>query len=208
MKQVRLPFLTIFFRTAVAVCFVGVFPLVTLGQASRVIPAIERRIETLNRQAREYDREDLARGKKKESEAESLRRARELRMQVAEDLSALQTAYNDLVLTLRSSSAGPAESSVTASATEIRKRAARLKSNLALPEPDAETQREGAIPLPPPETPRKALGTLCRYILAFVTNPIFEPGAAFDVNHATQAGRDLEAIIEVSGRLSEPTKPN
>jgi hypothetical protein len=208
MKPFRLPFSPILIHVSLAVCFAVGVPLVTPGQASRVIPAIERRIETLNRQAREYDREDLARGKKKESEAESIRRARELRMQVAEDLSALQTAYNDLVLTLRSSSAGPAESSVTASATEIRKRAARLKANLALPEPDAETQREGATPLPPPETPRKALGTLCRYILAFVTNPIFEAGAAFDVKHATQAGRDLEAIIEVSGRLSEPTKPN
>ncbi len=206
MKLVRLP-IPISFHIALVVCVAAALASVVSAQASRAIPAVERRVETLNRQARDYDRDDMARGKKKEPDAESLRRARELKIEVVEDLTGLQTSYNDLVLTLRSSGASPAENYVTTLSADIRKRAARLKANLALPEPEADPQKPSGAPMPE-EPARKSLGTLCKFILAFVTNPIFEPGAAFDVNHATQAGRDLDAIIEISGRLAEPSKPS
>lgn len=206
MKLVRLP-VPISFHIALVVCVTAGLASVVSAQASRAIPAVERRVETLNRQAREYDREDLGRGARKESDAESLRRARQIRIEVGEDLNGLQSLYNDLVLMLRSSSAGPAASYVTTSSAEIKKRAVRLKTNLALPEPEADPAKPSGKTMPE-EPMRKSLGTLCKFILAFVTNPIFEPGALFDVNHATQAARDLDVIIEISGRLAEPSKPN
>jgi hypothetical protein len=91
---------------------------------------------------------------------------------------------------------------VTKSATEIHKRALRLKENLALPEsPD--------YPAPPRQykvgnsTQLKApIVNLARLILDFTANPFFKESGVVGPD-AYQARQDLEAIIELSGSVRD-----
>jgi hypothetical protein len=94
---------------------------------------------------------------------------------------------------------------VTKSATEINKRAERLKENLALPEPNetAVTPRQytadNAAQLKAP------IVILARLILDFTSNPFFKDAGVVDMQ-AYRAQRDLEAIIQISASVRDVSK--
>ena len=100
---------------------------------------------------------------------------------------------------------------VAKSTAEIKKRATRLKKNLALPELEAESARR---PNPDvqlePERLRASLAMLSSLIDRFVSNPIFKESKLVDTQLSAQALQDLKTIIATSDeikRTSEKLKP-
>ena len=91
---------------------------------------------------------------------------------------------------------------VTKSATEINKRAERLKENLALPipvqsgEPIKEYRVENASHLKVP------IVDLARLILDFTDNPFFKEAGVLETQQAERARRDLDEIIRISEEIT------
>jgi hypothetical protein len=86
-------------------------------------------------------------------------------------------------------------------ATEIKKRATRLKINLSLPEAGKDEKpnkiREGldSVEL------KTAINDLDALVKIFVANPIFQQPGLVDVENSGKARRDLEEIIRLSDHI-------
>ena len=118
--------------------------------------------------------------------------------QIREDYRQIQIVNNDLA---RAQTAGKLDAKgVDKSVAEIRRRAARLKENMSLPEP--EKTAKPARPAAAPERVDHLLITLDNLVMSFVTNPVFEQGKVVDVKMSQKARADLEEIIEVSDRIA------
>lgn len=169
------------------------------AQAPRTLNTVERRIETLNRQAKDFERDNMGRDDKTKN-AETAKLTRQLRVEIEEDLKALQSLYNDAVMALQSGpDLRPGFGAETGRAA--RKHAVRLKSNLALPALDEKEARTAPPPLP--DTDRKTLTALCKAVHALITNPMFDGTAGIGVENGTKARMELDAIIRLAEHLSE-----
>ncbi len=87
---------------------------------------------------------------------------------------------------------------------EIAKKAARLRSNLALPK--SEEKQEAVQPsgeISTKEAFKAELLLLDRSVMSFVTNPIFQKTNVMDLRLANQAKRDLDALILMSNKLKK-----
>lgn len=116
---------------------------------------------------------------------------------IREDYVQLQVTNNDLAARVASASEDSLDlKAVASAAAEIRKRAERLKENLALPDPEGEERRT-----PEPEELKPTLAALDQLILRFVRNPVFTSPKLVDLRHSAEAARDLERIIGLSGRV-------
>jgi hypothetical protein len=125
--------------------------------------------------------------------------------QIKEDYVRIQVVNGDLA---RAASQGGALDLklVAKSASEIRKRAERLKHNLALPEPEQAAERPAAEAGDEEARLRASVSTLGKLIAGFVRNPIFREAGVFDARSAATARRDLEEIIGLSGRLKKESE--
>jgi pectate lyase len=118
--------------------------------------------------------------------------------QIREDFLRIQILNDDLQKF--ASPANPLDLSVVAkSASEITKRAERLKDNLSLPEIEKRS-RDLKVEIGVEEL-RSSISDLSNSIDAFAANPVFEKYKVVDAKLSTQARRDLEQIIEVSKRV-------
>ena len=85
--------------------------------------------------------------------------------------------------------------------SEINDRAVRLKSNLALPQPDKVQHKtlsaNGAKEF------KSALLLMDRSLMNFVNNPVFRERNVVEVNLATQATKDLDDVIVYSANLKK-----
>jgi hypothetical protein len=118
---------------------------------------------------------------------------------IREDYVQLQVTNNDLAARVASATGDSLDlKAVASAAAAIRKRAGRLKENLALPEPNGEEARP-----PEPEELKPTLAALDQLILRFVRNPVFTSTKLVDLRHSAEAARDLERIIGLSGRVKK-----
>ena len=90
---------------------------------------------------------------------------------------------------------------VAQAASEIGKRAGRLKNGLALPEAERGEHRRGTEIGAEPSQLKAALRALDALIISFVSNPGFRSVKVLDTQWPAKARRDLEEIIELSGRI-------
>jgi hypothetical protein len=125
--------------------------------------------------------------------------------QIREDFLRLQVVNNDLAKAV--SGGGQLDLKLVAKSTsEIKKRAERLKENLALPEAE-----EGAK-APPGQAPadleqlRTALSRLDGIILRFVNNLHARGVGRFDAQASGRLRRDLEAIVSLSERVKKSSE--
>jgi hypothetical protein len=86
-------------------------------------------------------------------------------------------------------------------ASEIRKRALRLKSSLALIEDNESARQESAKMEFEKDTIQDGASDLCLEISRFTTNPLFKPGAVYNVRYATEADNALDAVINISSNI-------
>ncbi|HEX8181275.1 MAG TPA: hypothetical protein VF525_17165 [Pyrinomonadaceae bacterium] len=98
---------------------------------------------------------------------------------------------------------------IAAAASEIKKRAARLKANLfpagvAADSKEKEAAQQAAqTTVAAPEDLRSLLAELDSAIAGFVTNPMFQNLRVVNTQSSAQAGRDLERVIKLSGKLRQ-----
>lgn len=128
-----------------------------------------------------------------------------LMAQTEEDFHRILTLHNEIARLL--SADKPIDYDfVSDASSEIKKRASRLQSTLALRQLPTDTlvvEKEDEIK----EAEMKdALVKLCKQIRSFVTNPVIENPNTIDANHLANARRDLESLIQFSGFLNKATK--
>ena len=183
--------------------FVSAFEISVFAQGSRTMIPIERRIETLNRQSQESERDSLRREMEgKNRKPANSKQSQAIKTQIKEDFEALQTAYNNIVINLQSGSLE--RGFVLEASADVKKYSARLRENLALPEPEKIAADEIAAKEEPNLSDRrKSLRSLCRHIYNFVTNPIFNEPTGLDVEQAANARREIDKIIELSEKIRE-----
>jgi len=130
------------------------------------------------------------------------RRSEELRMtEISEDYRELQEVNNKMMSAVMRT-AQPDFDLIVKSVSEIRRRAERLRQNLALPAPELEQK---TAPKSVEDTPamKRSLLALDRSIVSFVSSPLFKNTDVLDAEAATKTARDLAEVIELSGRAAK-----
>lgn len=124
--------------------------------------------------------------------------------QIAEDFERIQAVNNRMMAAVMRSDA-PDYRLVSDSTAEIRKRAARLRSNLPLPEPEEKGGGRAADYKGPEDAAqlKAALLRLDRALMGFVKSPVFKNPDVFDADDAARARRDLEEVVELSRLLNK-----
>ena len=123
--------------------------------------------------------------------------------QINEDFTRIQIVNNALAKSL--AAGGELDfKAVAQSASEIKKRAGRLKENLLLPEP-AEDRPKTSSGIEAWQL-KAALAELDRLVVSFVHNPGFQSIRVVDAEWSAKARSDLEGIIELSGRLKKSSE--
>jgi hypothetical protein len=92
---------------------------------------------------------------------------------------------------------------ISASISQIKSKATRLRSNLAFPKAKDVEEKQLDLTRADVKEFRAALLLLDKSIMSFVKNPLFQKASVVDVNLAAQASHDLKVIIELSGNLQK-----
>ena len=191
---------TMVMLTAALFSFVLITEITASAQGGSRPSSIQRRIEQLNRQGEQFERDNPGRNTADGSGKEDRRRSHTLMVEIKKDLESLQAGYNQIVLAMAANKSQDDDQILNA-VVEIKHCSTRLKHNLALPQPkDDQTEAPAEATTTQTEAP---LMTLRKHIYSFVMNPLFESPAVLDVEHAKNASRDLERIIEVSDSISK-----
>jgi len=162
---------------------------------SGATPATRPRLDPFQReQQRRIESEAIEQALAERPRLRDKRQQRFVLAQIKEDFLQIQVVNNGLQKTAARSA--PADlKTISKSAVEINKRAARLKENLSLPGAGAADSISSSETLPGMVT---ALG---KSIEMFVENPVFEKLGVIDAKLSAKASRDLEEIILVSQRV-------
>lgn len=201
---------------AIGIAAIAAFPTSTslencaFAQTGRAPSTIQRRVDQLNRQGEEYEREQLNEDLKgRPDKPRDRKQAQALAAEVEQDFKDLQESYNMIVLAMAAKT-GFAYDSVSDAINEISKCSTRLKHNLALPQQDNVAEK-GQQPARDSGQIDELLLTLRKHIYSFVTNPLFESKGVLNIEQAKGASSDLDRIIELSKtikRNSERSKEN
>ena len=181
------------FIIVAAVAFVCVVSS-SLQAQSRTLPnqtdnIAGRDIDSRERQMRKIDVE-----KDKE------RDPKDIMVEVNEDLSRLNDLNQALAAKATGTNQPPSYKDIAASLTEVKKRAVRLKSSLALPQEENEEKSSGFKDAEKAEL-AMALAALNKLLDGFLHNPIFSDSGPLDLRLAARARRDLEDVIVLSEKL-------
>lgn len=183
--------------TVAALAFVALSPTVARAQFSPSTRAArdERRTDLLTRQRMLHDLDKLAK-----AQPPKVPDTRPAYNEVAEEFKQLQL-FNYSLAGVADPKAPLEYARVRKESAEVRKRAARLKSYLSLPEVEADVKQEKAAEIETPEALRAAVGRLDALVNSFVWNPVFQKPGVVDLEQSTQAGRDLAGILGLSERI-------
>lgn len=184
------------------------FPLVTLAALTlaALAPAASRAQSA--RDTRDARRSDLLVRQRmlEDLERRASRRpvrppdARPVYKEVAEDFRQLQLVNYSL--------AGAADpkteldlARVKRESSEVRKRAARLRDYLSLPEVEESKKVDKGAEPQTPEALRSAVKRLDGLVNSFAWNPVFQRPGVVDFEQSTRASRDLLGIIALSEQI-------
>ncbi|HEU4835471.1 MAG TPA: hypothetical protein VFS90_13675 [Pyrinomonadaceae bacterium] len=121
------------------------------------------------------------------------RQLKALMAQTEEDFTRILTLHNEIARAL-SSKKDLDYHFVSDATAEIKKRASRVQSTLALRlSPDDAPVNETSAP-----ELKDSLIKLCKEIRSFVTNPVIENPNLVDATQLPRARRDLESLIQLS----------
>ncbi len=122
--------------------------------------------------------------------------------QIREDFIRIQVVNNDLAKTV--AGGGQLDLKLVAkSASEIKRRAERLRDNLALPEEGGGDKSPKALPPADAEQLKAALSQLDGMVLKFANELHAKGVRRFDAKSSAKMRRDLEEIIALSGRAKK-----
>lgn len=131
--------------------------------------------------------------------------------QMREDFVRIQVVNYELADVVRhgssSSGGGTLDLKLIAkSVAEIKKRARRLKDNMALPETGNVFERPQMEVGPEAGQLKSSLSVLNKLIIGFVNNPMFKEANVVDVQLSVKAKHDLEDIIEISEQIKKSSE--
>jgi hypothetical protein len=122
--------------------------------------------------------------------------------QLSEDFRRIQVIRNDVARAL--AGGGTLDyARVSEQAAEVRKRALRMQSYLALHDPRGDAKSHAAAAAAGEGRLKEALVLLCKRIDSFVANPRFKSPDVLDVEGSARAERDLQEIISLSTAVRE-----
>ena len=192
------------FYTTAAVALVLLLPCVLRAQdATTQSMRDARRNERESRQRALWDLEREAH--KPTSNAKRIAAQRLAFLQIKEDFEMLQVASYSLSDAIGSGSA-PDYGQVIKQAVEVKKRAARLKTNLSLPEPEKDEKQKKDEEIFADEHLKTAATDLLSLVQSFVLSPVFQQPGVLDAQHSIKAGRELERIIRLSEQIRKGTE--
>lgn len=166
-------------------------------------PPADRRNADRMRQQDMSNREWQLRNFGNDSNAPKDRRQIEaLLAQTEEDFNRILTIHNEFARLLTNSK--PIEYNFISDATaEIKKRATRLQSTLNLHQLPTDTPVVEKTEDLDDAQLKDALFHLCKQIKSFVTNPVIANPSTVDAQQLTNARRDLESLIQLSGHIKK-----
>jgi hypothetical protein len=126
------------------------------------------------------------------------RQVKALMEQTEEDFTRILTLHNEIARAL-SSKRDLDYHFVYEATAEIKKRASRVQSTLAL---DLSSDETPVRAKSDPEI-KDSLIKLCKEIRSFVTNPVIENANTVDAEQLKRARRDLESLIQLSGLIKK-----
>jgi len=130
------------------------------------------------------------------------RQVEALMVQTEEDFTRILTLHNEIARVLASKN--DLDYRFVSDATaEIRKRASRVQSSLALHLSQAEALELEKSPAAKELPLKDELIKLCNQIRSFVTNPSIENPNTINAEQMTKARKDLEGVIQLSGRIKK-----
>ena len=119
--------------------------------------------------------------------------------QIKEDFERIQIINGD-VLQASASSANLDYGRISESSAEIQKRATRLKSNLFPPKSKKQSKK---TELGPEDQDLKSLLTLLdKSLSSFTQNPMFQNTKVVTPQDSTDAEKELDSVIQISGRIT------
>jgi len=154
-----------------------------------------------NRTLDEYDR--TLNVMKNDAKAARERR-RSLFLQINEDFQRIQMIHNEIVRMLQPDK-GLNYDRLADLTNDMKKRSARLRDNLALPQPqktDTPTHSEAIDEV----HLKKTIADLHDVIVSFVANPIFKNLGVVDAKVVDGAGENLDDIIDLSEEIKREAK--
>ncbi len=122
--------------------------------------------------------------------------------EINEDFKALQV-LNNKVMTEATAEGAIDYKSISNDLSELKNKASRLRSNLALPKVETDTNAKTKSEIAGAADLIKALLAFDKVIVSFTTNSLFQKTNTIDVELAKQASRDLEIIIRQSAELKK-----
>src|SRR5690242_13984249 len=188
--------------TALPLIIFCVSPVFAQSPAGGGPPSIDssanaERIRQQQMSSREYQLRNFG----TESNAPKDRRQLEALMtQTAEDFDRILTLHNEIARALASDNSLDYRF-VSDATAEIKKRASRVQSSLALrlhPEETVDLEKE-----PTTEPMKDELIKLCHQIRSFVTNPSIANPNTINAEQMTKARKDLETVIQLSARIKK-----
>jgi hypothetical protein len=126
------------------------------------------------------------------------RQVKALMAQTEEDFTRILTLHNEIARAL-SAKQDLNYHFVSEATAEIRKRASRVQSTLAL----HLTSDDAPVKEHSDEEMKDSLIKLCKEIRSFVTNPIIQNPNTVDAEQLPRARRDLESLIQLSGIIKK-----
>jgi hypothetical protein len=127
------------------------------------------------------------------------RQVEALMAQTEEDFNRILALHNEIARALTSKNDLNYQF-VSDATAEINKRASRVQHSLALGLSDEEVHK---LEKSKDEPIKDSLIKLCNQIRSFVTNPSIENPNTINVEQMTKARRDLESLIQLSGRIKK-----
>lgn len=154
-----------------------------------------------NRSMDEYDR--ALNRMKNDAKAASERR-RSLFPQINEDFQRIQVLHNEIVRMLQSDKSLNYDRLADLTG-DMKKRSARLRENLALPQPQ-KTETPIHSEAADDAHVKKSIADLHDVIVSFVANPLFKNIGVVDMKAADAAGENLDNIIHLSDEIKREAK--
>lgn len=165
-------------------------------------PTIDKTNAIRARQQSESRREWQLRSVGQPNAAKDSRQIKALMEQTEEDFNRILTLHNEFARLLAATK--PFDYHFVSEATaEIKKRATRLQSTLALEQLQTETRVVEKSDQIDDAHMKDALIRMCRQIRSFVTNPVIENPSMVDAQNLSNARRDLESVIQLSGHIKK-----
>jgi len=160
---------------------------------ARIDPAAER-IREEQRREMQLGRLEAGAGR---TDERSVKAAAE---QLSQDFKRIQIIRNDIAHALKVEGVLDYKR-VSGQAAEVRKRALRMQTYLALRDKEEEGKERADQAEYDEEGMKSALVNLCKRIDSFVANPRFTSPDVMNVGATAKAGRDLQEIIALSGAV-------